>query len=198
MMRTAIDKLVETLLWIVFAAMALVMGVNVLCRFINKALAYYQVYDIQLSYTSGDDRVERIYDISFSLHWGDEVAQILLVWLTFLGAALAVRENENYYLNYVSRKLRGSALRAIVLLRDVISTVAISVLLYYSAKVSWEIRGWIMPSSEISRLFVYGATPVGCVFMLYYAVTAFAGHLRQSDDELASQFGAQQLVVQAE
>lgn len=30
---------------------------------------------------------------------------------------------------------------------------------------------WIMPAMEFSRAWIYGACPVGCVFMLIYCIT---------------------------
>lgn len=142
MMRRLIDNLLELLLWMILAAMSLVVAANVFCRFV----------------------------LNDSLYWGDEVAQILLVWLTFLGAAVAVREDQHYSLNYFSRLLTGGKLRALNLFRDTATIAAIAVLLYYSAVVSWRVHDWIMPATEISRALVYGACPVGCVFMLYYAL----------------------------
>jgi TRAP-type C4-dicarboxylate transport system permease small subunit len=118
------------------------------------------------------------------LSWGDEVAQILLVWLTFLGAALAVRDDEHYYLNYLSRKASGPALRRLQLFRDLATLLAIGVLLYYSAIVSWQIRQWIMPATEISRALVYGACPVGCAFMLFYGLDRFRRHLQGDGIEM--------------
>jgi TRAP-type C4-dicarboxylate transport system permease small subunit len=48
--------------------------------------------------------------------------------------------------------------------------------MWFSAIVSWRIRFWIMPATEISRALVYGACPVGSAFMLYYAVTGLFRH----------------------
>ena len=137
-----LDTLLDALLMIILAAMSLVVAANVFCRFV----------------------------LNFSLYWGDESAQILLVWLTFLGAAVAVREQAHYALNYLSEQLAPRPRRALLILRSVLSVVAIVVLLYYSARVTQAIENWVMPATEISRAWVYGACPLGCIFMLYYAL----------------------------
>jgi tripartite ATP-independent transporter DctM subunit len=62
MLRTMIDRLLDTSLWMILAAMAVIVSANVFCRFL----------------------------LGFSIYWGDEVAQVLLVWLTFLGAAVGM------------------------------------------------------------------------------------------------------------
>lgn len=161
MIRATIDGLLDALLWIILAAMAVIVSANVFCRFL----------------------------LGFSIYWGDEVAQILLVWLTFLGAAVAVRDDSHYYLHYLSRRLYGASLRRLTLLRDVLAIVTIGVLLYYSAIVTYRIQSWIMPATEISRAFVYGACPVGCAFMMYYALGQLVRHVGEQPADAASPSG---------
>ena len=139
---TLSDKLLRTLLVIIMTAMSLVVAANVFCRFV----------------------------LNFSLTWADETAQMLLVWLTFLGAALAVRENSHYALNFLTEKLSGRVKTFFLMMQLLLSLLAIAVLLYFSVIVAWQIRPWMMPATEISRAWVYGACPIGCLLMIYYAV----------------------------
>ena len=141
-MEKYLNKTLDTLLIIILAAMSLIVAANVFCRFV----------------------------LNFSLYWGDELAQILLIWLTFLGAAVAVRENSHYALNFLITKLQNRSRQWLIVFRTVLSLLAILILLYFSARVTWEIRTWVMPATEISRGWVYGACPLGCSFMLYYAI----------------------------
>ena len=60
-----LDRIMETAILITLASMSGVVAVNVFCRFV----------------------------LNFSLSWGDEVAMMLMVWLTFLGAAVGMRDN---------------------------------------------------------------------------------------------------------
>ena len=140
-----IDKTLDYLLFVVLAVMSLTMAANVFCRFILK----------------------------FSIYWADELAQVLLVWLTFLGAAVAVRESAHYVFDYLSRKLKGKSLIIFLLISKAIGLSAIVILLFFSTEVTVGIRNWIMPAMEISRAFVYGACPVGCLFMLIYGIRDF-------------------------
>lgn len=108
--------------------------------------------------------------LDFSLYWADETAQILLVWLTFLGAALAVREKSHYVLNFLLEKLSGKTRRFFNMLQQVLSISTILILLYYSTIVTWQIKNWVMPATEISRALVYIACPIGSLLMLYYSI----------------------------
>ncbi len=144
-MKTIVDTILDASLLVTLATMSLIVAINVFFRFVLNA----------------------------SIYWGDELALVLFVWLTFLGAAVSIREREHYAFNYFSGKLKGKALRNYILLRDCLTVIAILVLLYYSGQVTLQINAWIMPAMEISRSLVYGAAPVGCLFMLYYMALRF-------------------------
>tara|TARA_R110002167_G_scaffold158880_10_gene354259 strand:- start:664 stop:1146 length:483 start_codon:yes stop_codon:yes gene_type:complete len=141
-MTPIIDKLLNTLLVIVLGSMVLIVAGNVFFRFV----------------------------LNSSLYWVDELAQILLVWMTFLGAALAVKEKTHYVLNFLIDKLKGNVRKICWVVQQIMILLAIAILLYYSAIVSYRIRLWVMPATEISRIFVYAACPIGCVLMLYYSI----------------------------
>ena len=72
-----LDAVLDGLLFVVLAAMTTIVSLNVFCRFVLK----------------------------FSLSWADETAMILMVWLTFLGAAVAMRDRMHYAFDYLVRSL---------------------------------------------------------------------------------------------
>ena len=149
-----LDRILEGLLFAALAAMSTVVFTNVFCRFV----------------------------LHFSLSWGDELAQVLLVWLTFLGAAVATRDKAHYAFDYLVRNLPTRLGKFFVLLGHLIVIAMTAGLLYWSGRVTWEIRAWVMPAMGFSRSLVYGACPVGCVFILVYAVRNFVADLRMSDE----------------
>src|SRR5680860_1163704 len=151
----SIDKFLNGMLVVILAAMSLIVAGNVFFRFI----------------------------LNSSLSWADELAQILLVWLTFIGAALAVKERTHYVLNYLTDKLKGNAQRAVWILQQALTLLSIIILLYFSAIVTWEIRFWVMPATEISRAFVYAACPLGCLLMLYYSVRNLLSDFKKRNTE---------------
>ena len=120
--------------------------------------------------------------LKFSLYWGDELTQVLMVWLTFLGAAVAIREHAHYRFDYISQKLRGRIKRLYQLTTKIIVLVTIILLLYWSTLITIGIRSWIMPAMEYSRAWVYGACPVGCVFMLIYCIRDLVSFIKGTSD----------------
>lgn len=140
-----LDRVLEAMLVVTLAGMVAVVATNVFCRFV----------------------------LHFSFSWGDETAQILMVWLTFLGAAVATRDRAHFAFDYLIRNLPQRAKKFFVVLGHLIVLAMTLGLLYWSGKVTWEIRHWVMPATDISRSWVYGACPTGCVFILLYAAQNF-------------------------
>lgn len=149
--KTIIDDTLDYALIAIIGSMALLVAINVFFRFV----------------------------LNSSIYWGDEVALILVVWLTFLGAAVATREEEHYEFRYLINKLEGRSLKIYVYLRNSINIIVILLLGFYSGRVAIEIHSWIMPATEISRTLVYGACPLGCLFMLYYTLAQFKQDINQ-------------------
>ena len=99
----------ESLLFVTLATMTAVVASNVFCRFV----------------------------LGFSLSWGDEFAQILMVWMTFLGAAVGMRDKAHYAFDYLVKSMPAGAKKFFVLFSELIAIVMSMVLLYYSAKVTF-------------------------------------------------------------
>ena len=151
MIFRALDRVLDTALFLVLGVMVAIVSVNVFCRFV----------------------------LNFSLYWGDEAAQALLVWLTFLGAAVAVRERGHYSFNYLQRVAPPRLQIVVAVTSRVITILGIAALLYWSAEVAFRIEPWIMPAMNISRMWVYLAGPLGCLFMLAYALRDLARVIRE-------------------
>jgi TRAP-type C4-dicarboxylate transport system permease small subunit len=137
-----LDKIINSSLFVILSVMVTTMACNVFCRFVLK----------------------------FSIYWADELAQSLLVWLTFLGAAVAIRESSHYSFDTIQNSLKGAALKIYIILGNVIVIAMLIAMLYWSSTVSVGIRSWIMPAMGISRALIYVACPVGCLFMLVYSL----------------------------
>ena len=141
----ALDRVLETLLVMALGSMCIVVALGIFFRFV----------------------------LNDSLSWADEVAMLLLVWMTFLGAALAMRDKAHYTFSYFVRTLNGKTQRFVRVLGSLLTMAMILGLLYWSTKVTLEIRDWVMPALGISRAFAYGACPVGTLFLFFYALRDF-------------------------
>lgn len=137
-----LDRVLDGLLVLVLGSMAGIVFVNVFFRFVLR----------------------------FSLSWADEMAQVLMIWLTFLGAAVAMRDRMHYAFDYLVRRLPSGGQRAVVIGGHLLCIAMTLLLIYWSAKVTLLITAWVMPATGMPRSWVYAACPVGSLFILYYQI----------------------------
>lgn len=101
------------------------------------------------------------YVMNSSLYWSDEVIRYMFVWMTFLGAALAVRNRQHIQVSYfrdllppVAKKTCEVASLTIVLLFN---------LLLFTLGViwAWQTYGMVTPALELPlSLVLYAGLPI--------------------------------------
>ena len=83
-----------------------------------------------------------------------------------------------YYRSYrVVRTKPVKAKKPVSAFSQIICILMAIGLCYWSGKVTLQIRHWVMPATEISRAFVYGAAPVGSFFIIIYSIRNFVNDL---------------------
>lgn len=154
----AIDTGLDLVLGGVLAAMAGLVFVNVFCRFV----------------------------LQFSLSWADELAMVLLVWLTFLGAGAAMRDRMHYAFDYLVRALPPRGRRGVKAGGHALCLAMTLLLFFWSGRVVLLIADWVMPATGMPRSWVYAACPVGCVFLMLHQVRNLLADLRAPDEPAAT------------
>jgi len=74
---------------------------------------------------------------STGIDWGDALVRYLVVWVAFVGAAIATREGKHITIDLLSRWLTGIGPFAVQALANFISTVICSLLTVAAAKFIW-------------------------------------------------------------
>lgn len=145
-----LGRILGSLLTLILALLIVIVAGNVFCRFV----------------------------LGMSLSWGEEAAKILLTYLTFLGAAYAMKDNSHYSFDYLVHHLPERPRRCLRCFRWIAILTMSVLLLFWSGQVTWMIREWTMPSTGISRSLVYGVAPVSMVFMISYSLRSLKSDMQ--------------------
>lgn len=145
-----LDKMLHLLLFTILAVMSATVAFNVFGRFI----------------------------LGKSFSWCEEVAKILLVYLTFFGAAYAMKDNSHYAFEFLAQKATPRMLKVILFIRWMVILLMSALFFYSSAEVTIRMRGWIMPATNINRALVYGAAPLSTLLLILYALRNFISHMK--------------------
>ena len=104
--------------------------------------------------------------VHLSIPWSEELSKYLLIWSTFMGAALCVRKGSLVCLEFLQSALPERGQKA---LKIVLSIIICAMLVFLIGVGFWAVRRvcfQITPVLKQSMGLMYAAIPVGSVFML--------------------------------
>ena len=110
------------------------------------------------------------YLTNFSLIWAEEVARYLMIWMTFLGAGLALRVGGHVAISNFQEMLPTTMQRA---LRFVIMCLLLSffvIMIWMGIEYIQRARYQMTPATRISFGYIYMAMPIGFTFLIIHMV----------------------------
>jgi len=119
------------------------------------------------------------YLFSRSFIWAEELSQYLMVWVTFLGAGLALRHGRHVAMDMLQAALPvalGRALRAILAGVMIAFLLVLAVLGFQLVAFAWPQE---TPAMNISAGIPYLAVPVGALVFLVHTLLMFGDLIAQ-------------------
>ena len=121
-------------------AMAVIVGAQVFCRYV----------------------------LNHSLFWSEELARLILVWLTFLGATVAYYHRAHPGVDGLYRRLPPAWQKGAALLTHAAGLALFSVMIASGIRFAWFVRLQITPALNLPKWVVMAVVPVaGIIFMVH-------------------------------
>jgi TRAP-type C4-dicarboxylate transport system permease small subunit len=121
----------------------------------------------------------RVFSLDFA--WVTELAELLMVWVTFLGGAAAARRGAHMTITEFIDKLQGCRRRVADGVIDAVAAVVLALLVAYGinlVRASW---GNELSVLQIPMSFQYLGMPVGCAAMLAFVLWDLAQIIQGRD-----------------
>ena len=112
------------------------------------------------------------YLLQISLDWTSDISTLLLIWATFLGAAVASFSDEHFAVGFVVDALPSSLRPAADLFANMAVTVTLLALLFYGCRYTLVQMSQQYSGIAISKGWATLAIPVSALLMLPRYVTA--------------------------
>ena len=114
------------------------------------------------------------------LPWGGEVSRTLLVWMTFLGSALALFRGEHMAVNIVVNKISNRKGQMLFKVIGKLGVLAFLIIAFYSG-VQVTVRTWGMLTTalQIPAGVLYLAFPLGCALMIPAVLMELSSTIRK-------------------
>ncbi len=141
----SVNRLIEYLLFGLGLSMALLVAVQVFCRYI----------------------------LNSSLFWSEELARYMLVWLSFLGANVAYYRNLHPGVDTITSRLSASKQRISRILVHIVAMALGVVMLVSGAQFAWFVRMQISPALSIHKWIILVVIPLSGVLFFVYALLFF-------------------------
>ena len=118
------------------------------------------------------------YVLASPLHWSEEMARYLFVWLSVLGAALGVQKRGHFGLDLFYRKLpeRGKQFMKVVI--PLLMGIVALVVLVQGITLVQKTRLQESPAMAISMAWAYAALPIGAGLMVIHLTVILLRDLR--------------------
>lgn len=134
-------------------------------KVINKILRFIVI--IMLSVMSVVVFAQVLFRIvHLSIPWSEELSKYLLIWSTFLGAAICIRKGSLVGLEFLKNSMSEEKQK---ILQTILNLIVCAMLLFLINVGFWAVRRvWfqITPVLKLSMGLMYAAIPIGSVFIL--------------------------------
>lgn len=117
------------------------------------------------------------------LIWSVDLAQLLFIWLCFLGANRALRRRVHLGVDLLIQTLDHRKRLALELVLGILVVVFLSVLAVEGVKLTLLNKERLFGDSGIPYAFVTIAVPVGCIFLVFTVVANALEALRRRGEE---------------
>lgn len=104
--------------------------------------------------------------VGFPIAWSVEMAQLLFIWLIFIGANQALRKNRHIGIDLLTIRLPSRVQKMLDFLIDLLIFVFLVVCVYFGTKHSVEHSLRSIQNLPLSYSLVTSAVPFGCGLML--------------------------------
>jgi TRAP-type C4-dicarboxylate transport system permease small subunit len=103
--------------------------------------------------------------------WVEEVGEMMLAWLTLIGAAIGVRERSHFTLHVLTHNWSRRAQSIVERIHHVLIAGVGAIAAWYGLKLCLLNRTLVTPGLEINLAVLYASCVVGGVLLVVYAIS---------------------------
>lgn len=108
------------------------------------------------------------YGFGVSLHYGEELANYSIIWLTFVGSGICVKRGMHVSVDAFVNVMPGNLRKSFVILGQLVGLAFSAILFYVGIKLVIIISasGQISPAMRLPMSIAYAAIPTGALYMI--------------------------------
>lgn len=150
-------------------------GINVLLKYIVSvmfiALAVLVFFQVITRFV-----------IDYPLAWSEEISKYLMIYIVFLGSALAVKNRQHIAIDFLTEIVSPANNRRLNGLVLIISSIFFIILTYFGFVLTITVLDQATPTLRFSIAWAYAAIPIGSFLMLLNAIYSFINPPPKEED----------------
>ncbi len=119
------------------------------------------------------------YVLNDSYAWTEEISRYLLMWITFIGAATAIRRGTHIGVEALQAFLPDLLARASRFVIDIVTLGFLACLCWFGVTIADRMQIQTMTVIEWPMSIVYGGVLLGCILMFYRYIRVVWGNFRR-------------------
>ena len=120
------------------------------------------------------------YVFNQSLSWSEELAKFIFVWLTFMGAAVCIKERTHIGVEFLMERLSEKWKKYLNLFQTVLITLFNVILSVVGFWWVWEVSGTLSPAMSLPlNIVLYAALPVASLLSVVFGMKQFIEEIKK-------------------
>ncbi len=138
---------------------------------LSKFLKYLLVYMFILLVITVLLQVFSRYTLAVAIPWTEDGARLILIAITFLGAAVALRDDEHVAINFFLKKIPFRQKRYVNMFINIL--ILFFLIYFIKGSIEMTIKNWILPVVSFPKLkigYIYLFLPFSALLMVYFLI----------------------------
>jgi len=130
--------------------------------------------------------------VSYPLTWSEELSRYLMIWITFLGGAIAVANDENIVIDIVVKMLPPRWQAWALFVADLATATLLVLLIKWTLDMFSFPTIWYQysPALKLPIVYLYVSLPLGCFLMLILLILRSVTRMRHANGSPAEPSGS--------
>jgi TRAP-type transport system small permease protein len=108
------------------------------------------------------------YILNDPLSWTEEIARYLMIWICFLGSAMALKYGEHISVSFIRERFAPSIRQAVGFCIEITVLAFFVLATWEGIVITIQVSEQQAPATWISMAWAYSCIPVGCFIMMFH------------------------------
>lgn len=108
--------------------------------------------------------------IGHSITWSEELSRFIMIYIVFIGASLALRNQQLIAIEFITEKVKFKTRKIMKVIINIIGIIFFGIIFLQGLDVVARVQDQVSAALQISMSYVYMALPIGAVLLTMNAL----------------------------